>query len=230
MILVFCDSLAFYGPQGGLPANDPRIWPNVLGENLNTRVELVGKIGWTARDAWWALIQDPRIWAMLPEVKLVILAVGSMDSLPSPLPTVLRESIRYIRPEKLRRNIRNKYSFLQKKLAGVGWPQALPPNQTIYFLNKIVSSIQKIKPEVEFIASLPAMHASEAYNYKHPARNKVRAKILTWTRHNQLKYIDFTEILRPYFVLGKYNPDGIHWSFEIHTAVAEEFIKIINNS
>ena len=29
-LLVFCDSLSYYGPTGGLPADDPRIWPNIV--------------------------------------------------------------------------------------------------------------------------------------------------------------------------------------------------------
>ena len=28
------DSLAYYGPTGGLPADDPRIWPNIVASQL----------------------------------------------------------------------------------------------------------------------------------------------------------------------------------------------------
>ncbi len=51
---VFCDSLSYYGPTGGLPADDPRIWPNIVAEQLDWDVELIGRIGWTCRDVWWA--------------------------------------------------------------------------------------------------------------------------------------------------------------------------------
>ena len=44
-LLVFCDSLSYYGPTGGLPADDPRIWPNIVAEQLDWDVELIGRIG-----------------------------------------------------------------------------------------------------------------------------------------------------------------------------------------
>ena len=97
-LLVFCDSLSYYGPTGGLPADDPRIWPNIVANQLGWDVELIGRIGWTCRDVWWAATQDPRAWAALPRAGAVVFATGGMDSLPSPLPTALRELIRYVRP------------------------------------------------------------------------------------------------------------------------------------
>lgn len=49
-LLVFADSLSYYGPQGGLPADDPRIWPNIVAARLGWECELIGRIGWTCRD------------------------------------------------------------------------------------------------------------------------------------------------------------------------------------
>ena len=116
-LLVFCDSLSYYGPTGGLPADDPRIWPNIVAEQLGWDVELIGRIGWTCRDVWWAATQDPRSWAALPRAGAVIFATSGMDSLPSPLPTALRELIRYVRPPFLRRWARDGYGWLQPRLS-----------------------------------------------------------------------------------------------------------------
>ena len=112
-LLVFCDSLSYYGPTGGLPSDDPRIWPNIVATHLGWDLELVGRIGWTCRDVWWAATQDPRAWAALPRAGAVIFATGGMDSLPSPLPTALRELIRYVRPAWLRRWVRDGYGWVQ---------------------------------------------------------------------------------------------------------------------
>lgn len=98
VLLVLADSLSYFGPKGGLAADHPRIWPNIVADELGWDVELVARIGWTCRDAWWALTQDPRVWAAVPRAGAVVFAVGGMDSLPSPLPTALRETIRYVRP------------------------------------------------------------------------------------------------------------------------------------
>ncbi|EUA18257.1 hypothetical protein I552_9483 [Mycobacterium xenopi 3993] len=48
-----------------MPADDPRIWPNIVASQLGWDVELIGRIGWTCRDVWWAATQDPRAWAAL---------------------------------------------------------------------------------------------------------------------------------------------------------------------
>ena len=49
-LLLFCDSLSYYGPTGGLPSDDPRIWPNIVADQLGWDLELIGRIGWTSRD------------------------------------------------------------------------------------------------------------------------------------------------------------------------------------
>lgn len=72
VLLIFADSLAYYGPTGGLPADDPRIWPNLVATQLGWGVELIGRIGWTCRDVWWAATQDPRSWAALPKAGAVV--------------------------------------------------------------------------------------------------------------------------------------------------------------
>ena len=118
-LLVFADSLSYYGPQGGLPADDPRIWPNIVASQMGWDLELIGRIGWTSRDVWWAATQDPRSWAALPRAGAVIFATSGMDSLPSPLPTAMREMIRYVRPPWLRRWVRDGYGWVQPRLSPV---------------------------------------------------------------------------------------------------------------
>ena len=87
LLLVLGDSLSFHGPDRAEPADDPRLWPNVAAAALCGRAELVAGIGWTARHAWHAITHDPRVWTLFPHVDALVLAVGGMDTLPSPLPT-----------------------------------------------------------------------------------------------------------------------------------------------
>lgn len=109
VLLVLADSLAFHGPQRAEPADDPRLWPNVAAAALGIRAELVAGAGWTARHAWHALTRDPRVWAVLPRVRALVLGVGGMDTLPSPVPTAIRELIPVLRPDALRRAVRDGY-------------------------------------------------------------------------------------------------------------------------
>src|SRR2546430_1070103 len=102
-VLLFGDSLSFHGPDGPCSADEPRLWPNLASCALGGTTELVAGFGWTARDAYWSLTGDPRVWSLLPKADVLVLAVGSMDTLPSPLPTYLRQGLRYLRPDSLRR-------------------------------------------------------------------------------------------------------------------------------
>ena len=168
-LLVFCDSLSYYGPTGGLPADDPRIWPNIVANQLGWDVELIGRIGWTCRDVWWAATQDPRAWAALPRAGAVIFATGGMDSLPSPLPTALRELIRYVRPAWLRRWVRDGYGWVQPRLSPMS-RAALPPHVSVEYLEMTRGAIDFNRPGIPIVASLPSVHIAETYGKAHHGR------------------------------------------------------------
>ena len=150
------------GPSAPSPPTIPRLWPNVAAAALGGRAELVAGIGWTARHAWQALIRDPRIWAMLPRVDALVLGVGGMDTLPSPLPTALRELLPVVRPEGLRRVVRPAYRRLQPGLARAfartlpgGGPVALPPHLTVRHLEQCRAAVLAIRPGIPVVAVLP---------------------------------------------------------------------------
>ena len=103
-LLVLGDSLTFHGPDQAHPPSDPRLWPNIAADDA----DVVAQIGWTARDAWWALTRDPKVWGeYLPQAQALVLAVGGMDALPAAIPTYLRQGLSYIRPGWLRRRARS---------------------------------------------------------------------------------------------------------------------------
>jgi hypothetical protein len=219
-LLVFADSLAYYGPQGGLPADDPRIWPNIVASEIGWDLELIGRIGWTCRDVWWAATQDPRSWAAIPRAGAVIFATSGMDSLPSPLPTALRESIRYVRPPWLRRWIRDGYGWLQPRLSAVARP-ALPPRLSVEYLEMTRGAIDFNRPGIPMVASLPSVHIADTYGRAHRGRPGTVAAISEWALRHGMPLVDLKEAVEPHILGGGGNPDGIHWNFEAHRAVAE---------
>lgn len=222
-VLVLSDSLAYYGPQGGLPADDPRIWPNLVGARLGRDVRLFGRIGWTSRDVWWALTQDPNIWASMASAEVVLIAVGGMDSLPSPLPTALREEIRYLRPNGLRQAVRTAYQWLQPRLSPLGWPVALPPSVSVEYLEKIRAAIAQLRPDLPILVCLPSTHRSPYYGYVHSGRIPTTAAIMRWAHAHHLTCVDFYPITRDEFddPAAEMNPDGIHWGFRCHRLLGE---------
>lgn len=223
-LLIFCDSLSYYGPTGGLPCDDPRIWPNLVAEHLDWDVELIGRIGWTSRDVWWAATQDPRSWAALPRAGAVIFATSGMDSLPSPLPTALRELIRYVRPPRARRWARDGYGWLQPRLSPIARP-ALPPHLTAEYLEMTRAAIDFNRPGIPVVASLPSVHIAPTYGMSHRGRPGTVAAITRWAAEHQVALVDLKAAVGEEVMSGRGNPDGIHWNFEAHRAVADLMIK-----
>ncbi|QDQ98033.1 diglucosylglycerate octanoyltransferase [Tomitella fengzijianii] len=224
VLLVLADSLSYYGPRGGLAADDPRIWPNLVAERLGWRVELVARVGWTTRDAWWALTQDPRVWAAVPHAGAVVFGVSGMDSLPSPLPTALREQIRYLRPEPVRRAVRAGYQVLQPRLARLGRPLALPPQLTSHYLEKCRGALQHLRPGLPVVATLPSRHICDAYGRVHAGRDGTVRAIEGWAGQHGVPLVDLGAATGEHVLAGRGNPDGIHWGFEGHSAVAEAML------
>lgn len=222
-IVVLSDSLAYYGPTGGLPADDPRIWPNLVGEQCAREVKLFGRIGWTSRDVWWALTQDPNIWAAVPTADIVVLAFGGMDSLPSPLPTAVREQIRYVRPNRFRQWVRDGYAWVQPRAAKAGWPVALPPKVTIEYLEKIRSALGQLRPDLPIVVCLPPTHRSPYYGYVHSGRIPTTAAMVQWAQHHEVPTVNFYPSTRDAFhtTPDQMNPDGIHWGFDCHRQIAD---------
>jgi hypothetical protein len=225
-LLVFCDSLSYYGPQGGLPSDDPRIWPNIVAAELGWDLELVGRIGWTCRDVWWAATQDPRAWAAVPRAGAVVFATSGMDSLPSPLPTALRELIRYVRPAPARRWVRDGYGWLQPRLSPVA-RSALPPKLTVEYLEMTRGAIDFNRPGIPIVACLPSVHIAETYGKAHHGRSGTVAAITDWAATHHIPLVDLKVAVAEQIHGGRGNPDGIHWNFEAHQAVAELMFKAL---
>ncbi len=227
VLLVIADSLSYFGPKGGLPADHPRIWPNLVAAELDWDVELVARIGWTCRDAYWALIGDPRVWAAVPRAGAVVFAVGGMDTLPSPLPTALRELIRYVRPPALRRVVRATYNWLQPKLSKLGRPVALPPKVSVDYLEQSRTALAQLRPDLPFVAVLPSVHDCAAYGRVHSGRPRAVEALRAWSGRTSVPLVDLGEAVRENIFSGEANPDGIHWGWDGHTAVANAMVKTL---
>ena len=150
----------------------------------------------------------------------MIFATSGMDSLPSPLPTALREAIRYVRPPWLRRWVRDGYGWLQPRLSPVARP-ALPPRLSVEYLEMTRGAIDFNRPGIPIVASLPSVHIAETYGYSHRGRRGTVAAITPWAQRHQIPLVDLKQAVEPHVLGGRGNPDGIHWNFEAHEAVAE---------
>ncbi|TQM09529.1 diglucosylglycerate octanoyltransferase [Pseudonocardia kunmingensis] len=226
VLLVLGDSLAFHGPQRPEPADEPRLWPNVAAAALGGRAEIAAGTGWTARHAWHALTSDPRVWAVLPSVEALVLGVGGMDTLPSPLPTALRELIPAVRPDPLRRVVRGAYLRAQPVLARTfaaalpgGGPVALPPRLTVRYLQRCCDAVRAVRPGLPVVAVLPPPHRAACYSSVHPGRPAAERATRAWARSAGVALLDLPALVGAHVLGGHGNPDGMHWGWEAHAAV-----------
>ncbi|TCP54851.1 lysophospholipase L1-like esterase [Tamaricihabitans halophyticus] len=220
-LLVLGDSLSFHGPNGPHAADEPRLWPNVAARELGARVELVAGFGWTARDVWWALIGDPRLWALLHHVDAVVFAVGGMDSLPSPLPTYLRTGLRYVRPDGLRRRLRAGYLAAQPWLARAfhGRPLVLPARLTEQYLDTALGALRVLRPGMPAVGWRPAVHRAATYGYVHNGYRATERAIARWSVKHDVPLVDIPALTAEHVLAGEGNEDGMHWGWSAHRAV-----------
>ncbi|WP_309115074.1 diglucosylglycerate octanoyltransferase [Saccharothrix sp.] len=230
-LLVLGDSLTFHGPQGPLPADHPQLWPNVAAAALGGHTELVAGFGWTARDAWWALTGDPRVWSLLPRTDVLVLAVGHMDTLPSPLPTFLRQGLRYLRPDGLRRHARSTYRTLQPHLSRLlgGYPVALPPHLTVRYLDSCVRSVHALQPGIRAVGMTPSVHRSPAYANVHSGRPAAERAVRSWAEGADVPLLDVPELVGDHVRSRRGNPDGMHWGWDGHALVGAAMADLIRS-
>ncbi|QFU92860.1 diglucosylglycerate octanoyltransferase [Amycolatopsis sp. YIM 10] len=228
-LLVFGDSLSFHGPDHEYAADEPRLWPNLTADALGGSADLVAGFGWNARDLWWSLTGDPRVWAELHRADAVLLAIGSMDTLPSPLPTYLRTGLRYLRPDGLRRAARRAYLAAQPRLAVVlrGRPAVLPAALTVRYLDMSVEALRTLRPSLPIVGMLPSVHRAASYGGVHTARPAAAAAMADWARRRDVPMLDLAEVVGPHVLGGHGNPDGMHWGWEGHAAVGAEMAKLV---
>jgi hypothetical protein len=149
-----------------------------------------------------------------------------MDSLPSPLPTALRELIRYVRPSWLRRVARDGYGWLQPRLSPVARP-ALPPHLTVEYLELTRGAIDFNRPGIPIVASLPSVHIAATYGRAHQGRAGTAQAITAWAEQHRVPLVDLKAAVAEQIMSGRGNPDGIHWNFEAHQAVADLMLKAL---
>ncbi|QFZ17248.1 SGNH/GDSL hydrolase family protein [Saccharothrix syringae] len=228
-LLVLGDSLTFHGPRGPLPADHPRLWPNVCAAALGGRAELAAGFGWTARDAWWALTGDPRVWSLLPRTDVLVLAVGHMDTLPSPLPTFWRQGLRYLRPDRVRRRARAAYRVLQPVLARLlgGYPVALPPHLTVRYLDDSVRAVHALEPGIRVVGMTPSVHSAPAYAGVHTGRAAAERALRGWAGRTGVPLLDVPALVGEHVRSRRGNPDGMHWGWEAHELVGNAMAELV---
>ncbi len=226
-VLVFGDSLAFHGPDQAHRPSDPRLYPQVMAAALtealgeSVRADLVARLGWTARDAWWSLTKDPNTWGeLMPRADALVLGVGQMDHLPAALPTYLREGIPFVRPGSLRRRVRAAYNAAAPWMirATDGRLRQLPQAATDHYLGRIVDGVHHYRPGIPVVLLGPSPHAAPSYP-SHRQHDPAVEAARRWSAARGTGLVELDPIVAPSLAAGTGNPDGMHWGWEVHEAI-----------
>lgn len=221
-LLVLGDSLAFHGPSRAELSTSPGLWPNVAARELGMPVDVAARLGWTAREGWWALTKDPLVYSVLvPRARVVLLALGSSDQLPASLPTWLKEGIAYVRPGRLRRPLRRAYHTAHPHLvrATRSRLRVLPQVATDAYLTRCVRGVRLFHPGVPVLGVVPAPYDA-AY---HGRATRLHAPAVTaaraWAAREDVPLVDLDAVVAPHLAAGRMNPDGMHWTWDVHAEV-----------
>ena len=231
-LLVIGDSVSFHGPEHAAVLSEPRLWANVTAAGLGWEADIYGRVGWTARDVWWALKGDPYLTSVLiPRADVIVLAIGAFDHLPVIMPTYLREGIARIRPGSVRRVVRKAYSFAQSHGVKVTRDlfRVLPQAAVDRYLSRSVQALRSLHPQIQLIGWIPYEHASRYYGYVLDGHDTAVQAAKAWGIEHEVPMVDLDEIVTPHMRAGLGNPDGMHWGWQSHHAVGEMTEKIIRN-
>ena len=223
-LLVIGDSLTYHGPSGPELVTDPRLWPQRVARPPGAGVDLLARQGWTARDAWWALTKDPVAWSvLLPRADVLVLAVGGMDSLPASVPTYLREGIAFVRPAPLRRVVRRTYRRWHPGVVrlGRGRLRALPQRATDHYLSRVVAGARHYRPGLPRGRAHSAPVAVRAVPGARAGTRAALAAARAWAVREHVRLVDVEPVVERMWDDGGGNPDGLHWDWPTHAAVAQ---------
>ena len=232
-VLVIGDSLAFHGPEQGELLTHPGLFPNVLGRLLGTEVDTVARLGWTARDAWWALTRDPYVYSvLLPRADVVVLAVGGMDHLPAAVPAYLRHGLDYIRPGGVRRAVKRAFHHAHPYVvrATRGRLRTLPQHVTLHYLTRCVEAIRAVHPGTAVVGIVPPPFDAWYYGNVIRTHPPAVAAHKAWGARMDVPLADLDAVIAPHLAAGTLNSDGMHWSWPAHEDVAKAVADAIDRA
>lgn len=227
-LVVIADSLSFHGPEGPVPLADERLYPNRLARELEGRtgqgwsVATVARAGWGYREVWLALQTDVHLQQqVLLGADAVVLAAGSSDALAVGVPRPLYAVVPFIRPTGLRRRVRRTIQRAHPWLvrATAGRVRHTPASVHAHALRKSMDAVRLFAPHAAMCAYLPSAHRAGYYARWNPHLEEVARTTRTMAEARGIPVVDLAALGRPW--LTALNPDGMHWPWGLHTAVAE---------
>jgi diglucosylglycerate octanoyltransferase len=235
-LVVLGDSLSFHGPEGPVPLDEPRTYPNVLGEQLSVltgrpwAVDVWARAGWGVRELWLALQKDVHLQQqLLMPADAVVLAMGNADQLSVAVPRWVMMALPYLRPTSVRREVRRRIDHLHPaatRLTRGRW-RYTPTDVIEHCWGKSIDAIRLFAgADVPVIGVLPPLHRTTYYGGLTTHHAEVHEVFRRLGEARDVPMIDLAAITRDR--LDQLNVDGAHWSWPIHELVGQQMATAIH--
>jgi len=226
-VLVIGDSTAFTDHRGPQPPNAPHLYPNVLGAELEARLEreaavtVVAQPGSGVREAWRAVTKDRHVlFDLLAPADAVVVAIGSFDHAPAGVPAALQALVPFVRPAPVRRAVRRglhtAYPHLVRLRGGHGARTPFGEFARLYGL--LLDHARSVTwGRAAGVALGPTSHRSPYYGHHHPGHARAETRQLALAARHGFATLAPWPLVEPH--IDELNPDGIHWPVGVHAAV-----------
>jgi hypothetical protein len=127
-----------------------------------------------------------------------------------------------VRPARTRRSVRRACRRWHPRLVRLtrGRWRALPQRATDHYLSRVVAGARHYRPGIHVVVLTPPPWRSEQYPLRHGHEAAVRAA-REWALRERVRLVELDDIVEPMWQRGGGNPDGLHWDWPTHAAVAE---------
>jgi lysophospholipase L1-like esterase len=92
---------------------------------------------------------------------------------------------------------------------------------TVRYLDRLLTSIRALRPDLPAIGVLPPVHIASSYGYVHTGRLGATTAITEWGDRVGVPLLDLAALVGDHVRSGRGNPDGIHWGWEAHELVGK---------
>ena len=185
------------------------------------------RIGWTCRDAWWALTQDPRVWATVPRAGAVVLRASAAW-------TRCRRRCRPPCAKVCGTCGRPRCAASSAPRTGgfsPGCPARAGRSRCRRAQRRIPRELRerwRTAPRLPVIGTLPSVHRSEALRQGPPRPAPARcARSPAWAIAEDVPLVDLGRRSATTSIPATRNPDGIHWGWEAHRRVAAAVVDAV---
>ena len=234
-VVLIGDSLAFHNHEGRLPLDDPRLYPNVMADEIARCIgrpvdlHVSARAGRCTPQAWELVSKDP--WfqqRVLAPADVVVLNFAGGDSVPVGVPTAVKDLIPKIPHAGMRRRVRSAYWRHHRTLtkATRGAMRTVRRAQTLELWPRIVDMVRFYSGGAPVVAATTQVTDADHHGNLDPHSRTARADLLRMAAERDVPVVDHwpTSVRHA----ARFNPvDGMHWDDDMHRTIGCELAALV---